>query len=130
MTSLQPPPPVSTSADAPVSGEDWMYASDMLEDVSLSSPCVIRKARLRLFAGPGATAEQAAIADAVLTLETGSVICAGSVASSMSEAVDDLGERLRRRLAVAGSRAAPKRQTYSRRWISHQQNQPGMTGSQ
>src|ERR1700716_3614322 len=113
MTSLQPPPPVSTSADAPVSGEDWVYASDMLEDVSLSSPCVIRTARLRLFAEPGATAGgaggagaaprpparlrlfaepgatagQAAIADAVLTLETGSVICAGSVASSMPEAV-------------------------------------------
>jgi hypothetical protein len=98
MKQLDPARVVSQAADGPVSGDDWVYASLMLEDVSRDSPCEVREARLRLFAERDATtAGEAAIAEAVMMLESGSVICAGCVASTMPDAIDDLRTRPARR---------------------------------
>jgi hypothetical protein len=106
MKELHPARVVSEAVDGPVSGDDWVYASLMLEDVSRDSPCEVRQARLRLFAERDATSGEVAIAEAVMMLHSGSVICAGSVASTMPDAIDDLRQRLRRRLSLAATRAS------------------------
>ena len=106
MNELQPPPTVSRFVDGPVSADDRAYAWAMFDQVSQDSPCEVWRARIRLFADGDTDAGSAAIAEAVIMLEGGSVICAGSAARTMREAVDDLRARLCRRLLLTARRAA------------------------
>lgn len=131
MTQLQPAPAVAQIVEGPVSADDWVYASHMLRDVSHTSPCAVREAGLRLFSETEATSggAQAALAEAVILLTSGSVICAASVASTMPAAIDDLRERLHRRLAGGAERAARRSDTtrplHPRRWVAARRSRGG-----
>jgi hypothetical protein len=111
MNRLQPHPVLAQSVEGPVSGDDWVYASTMLEDVTRGAPGQVRQARLRLFADTEPAKHAASVADAVILLDSGSVICAGSVARTMRDAVDDLRHRLLGRLSLARARAVRRRRT-------------------
>ena len=133
MSELQPSPTVSQFVDGPVSADDRAYASHMLEQVSRDSPCGVRRARVRLFAEHDSVLGGPAIAEAVIMLQSGSVICAGSVAGTMPEAVDDLRERLRGRLRLAAARASRRLHAMSelrpRRWTAAGGAPPGTSYS-
>ena len=92
-------PMLSEIIDGPVAPLDRVHAFDVLRGICRRAPRPVCSARARLTSVPEGGATPLAIAEAILVLDGGLVICAGSEATTMRDAVDDLASRLRRRLA-------------------------------
>ena len=96
-------PMLSEIIDGPVAPTDRVHAFDALRAICRRAPRAVQSARARLTSVPEGGPTPLAIAEATLVLDGGLIVCAGSVATTMREAVDDLAARLRRRLGnIAG----------------------------
>jgi hypothetical protein len=91
---------VVLSVNGPVQRRDQVDATEIFERLWRDAPSIVWCARFRLSVSPGPAGPVAA-ADGILILEDGRVVCAASVAGSMSEAVQDVSRRLRARSAQA-----------------------------
>ncbi|HZP27310.1 MAG TPA: hypothetical protein VFC99_00025 [Acidimicrobiia bacterium] len=105
-------PMLSEIIDGPVAPLDRVHAFDALRSICRRAPRPVRSARARLTSVPEGGAAPLAIAEAILVLDGDVVVCAGSEATTMRDAVDDLAARLRRRLAkmprlAAGATSVP-----------------------
>ena len=98
-------PMLSEIIDGPVAPLDRVHAFDVLRAICRRAPRPVCSARARLTSVPLGGATPLAIAEAMLVLDGGLVVCAGSEAATMRDAVDDVAARLRRRLANIASRA-------------------------
>jgi hypothetical protein len=83
-------------AGEPVAPSDLAYAWEQMRDLSRLSPRTVQWGRTRLSAARVGRARTAA--DAILLLDGDLVMCAGSVAPTTREAIDQLAGRLRRRI--------------------------------
>ena len=100
-------PMLSEIIDGPVAPLDRVHAFDVLRGICRRAPRPVCSARARLTSVPEGGATPLAIAEAILVLDGGLLVCAGSEATTMREAVDDLASRLRRRLANVSRRTPP-----------------------
>jgi hypothetical protein len=100
-------PMLSEIIDGPVAPLDRVHAFDVLRAICRRAPRSVCSARARLTSIPEGGATPLAIAEAVLVLDGGLIVCAGSEGTTMREAVDDLAARLRRRLANIALRTPP-----------------------
>ena len=100
-------PMLSEVIDGPVAPLDRVHAFDVLRAICRRSPRPVESARARLTSVPEGGATPLAIAEAILVLDGGLVVAAGSEGTTMREAVDDLAARLRRRLAIIARRTPP-----------------------
>jgi hypothetical protein len=100
-------PMLSEVIDGPVAPLDRVHAFDVLRAICRRSPRPVESARARLTSVPEGGAMPLAIAEAILVLDGGLVVAAGSEATTMREAVDDLAARLHRRLANIAGRTPP-----------------------
>ena len=98
-------PMLSEIIDGPVAPLDRVHAFDVLRAICRRAPRPVCSARARLTSVPLGGATPLAIAEAMLVLDGGLVVCAGSEATTMRDAVDDVAARLRRRLANIAMRA-------------------------
>ena len=98
-------PMLSEIIDGPVAPLDRVHAFDVLRGICRRAPRPVCSARARLTSVPLGGAKPLAIAEAILVLDGGLVVCAGSEATTMRDAVDDVAARLRRRLANIAGRA-------------------------
>jgi hypothetical protein len=98
-------PMLSEIIDGPVAPLDRVHAFDVLRAICRRAPRPVCSARARLTSVPLGGATPLAIAEAMLVLDGGLVVCAGSEATTMRDAVDDVAARLRRRLANIARRA-------------------------
>lgn len=98
-------PMLSEIIDGPVAPLDRVHAFDVLRGICRRAPRPVCSARARLTSVPLGGAMPLAIAEAILVLDGGLVVCAGSEATTMRDAVDDVAARLRRRLANIAGRA-------------------------
>jgi hypothetical protein len=107
LATLDPEPPdtgelavpmLSEIIDGPVAPTDRVHAFDVLRGVCRRAPRPVASAKARLTSIPEGGLTPLAIAEAILVLDGGLIVCAGSEATTMREAVDDLALRLRRRL--------------------------------
>ena len=96
---------LSEIIDGPVAPLDRVHTFDVLRAICRRAPRPVCSARARLTSVPLGGATPLAIAEAMLVLDGGLVVCAGSEAATMRDAVDDVAARLRRRLANIASRA-------------------------
>jgi hypothetical protein len=100
-------PMLSEIIDGPVAPLDRVHAFDVLRTICRRAPRPVCSARARLTSIPEGGPSPLAIAEAVLVLDGGLVVCAGSEGTTMREAVDDLAARLRRRLGNIARRTPP-----------------------
>ena len=100
-------PMLSEIIDGPVAPLDRVHAFDELRAICRRAPRRVCSARARLTSVPEGGATPLAIAEAILVLDGGLVVVAGSEGTTMREAVDDLAARLRRRLANVARRTPP-----------------------
>jgi ribosome-associated translation inhibitor RaiA len=89
-----------------VTPEDLEYAWDRVRCLSASAPRAVRQCRAHLCTDIDSDGRSRAIADAILVVDGDLVICAGAVATTMLEAIDQLSSRLRRRLMALRERDA------------------------
>jgi hypothetical protein len=97
-------PMLSEIIDGPVAPTDRVHAFDVLRGICRCAPRAVQSARARLTSVPEGGPSPLAIAEAILVLDGGLIVCAGSEATTMREAVDDLAARLRRRLGNVARR--------------------------
>jgi hypothetical protein len=102
-------PTVTEIIDGPIAPLDRVYAFDRVRDACRTSPRPVRRAHLRLVAQPRRSGRRPAVAEGTLVLDGGVVVCAGVVAATVREAVDDLVARIRRRVRGATRYAALSR---------------------
>ena len=100
-------PMLSEIIDGPVAPLDRVHAFDVLRSICRRAPRPVCSARARLTSVPEGGEAPLAIAEAILVLDGGLLVCAGSEATTMREAVDDLASRLHRRLANVARRTPP-----------------------
>src|SRR5437870_6227776 len=84
--------------DGPVRPIDRVYAIDKIRDLCERAPRTVHRARARLSLAAQGTGQCPGTADAIFVLEGGLIVCAGSAATTVREAVDRLEARLRHRL--------------------------------
>ena len=110
MSELAVRPSITEIIDGPVAAVDRVYAFDRVRDACRAAPWPVRRARTPLFTQPHPTGRWPAIAEGTLILEGGVIVCAGVVASTLREAIDQLTARLRRRLlALEGTSSVRQR---------------------
>jgi hypothetical protein len=97
---------LSQIVDGPVPAPDRLYSFDMLREICRHAPRHVYGVRARLSAAPDGGANAPAVAQAILVLDGGLLICAGWVGATMAAAVDGLGQRLRNRLDNVAARDA------------------------
>ncbi len=98
-------PMLSEIIDGPVAPTDRVHAFDVLRGICRRAPRPVSSAKARLTSVPEGGIASLAIAEAILVLDGGLIVCAGSEATTMREAVDDLAFRLRRRLGKVAETA-------------------------
>ena len=81
---------LSEIIDGPVAPLDRVHAFDVLRGICRHAPRPVCSARARLTSVPLGGATPLAIAEAVLVLDGGLVVSAGSEATTMRDAVDDV----------------------------------------
>lgn len=87
-----------------VAPADLQYARGRARRLCEHAPRAIRHFRTRLCADMDGDRRSSAVADAILVLDGDIVICAGAVAPTMCEAIDQLCSRLHRRITARPER--------------------------
>lgn len=82
----------------PVAPMDEAYAREQVAYLTRHSARAVQCGRVRLCACVDDGGRSVAAVDGLVVLDDADVICAGAVSTSMSEAIDQLLARLRRRL--------------------------------
>jgi hypothetical protein len=80
--------------EGPVPAADRIYALDQIHSICRAAPRAVQRARVRLCVQPHPIGDAPAAADCLLLVDGALIICAGSAASSMREAIDGLAARL------------------------------------
>jgi hypothetical protein len=80
--------------DGPVTAADRIYALDQIRSICRAAPRAVRRARVRLCLESHPIGDAPAAADCLLLVDGALIICAGSAANSMREAIDGLAARL------------------------------------
>src|SRR6266568_3861269 len=92
VTGLEVPelevPMLSEIIDGPVAPTDRVHAFDVMRGICRRAPRAVQSARARLTSVPEGGPSPLAIAEAILVLDGGLIVCAGSEATTMREAVD------------------------------------------
>jgi len=83
---------------------DLEYAWDRAHALCGHASRAVQHFRMHLYTDVEADGGSTGVADAILVFDGDVVICAGGVATTMSEAIDQLSSRLRRRMTALGRR--------------------------
>jgi ribosome-associated translation inhibitor RaiA len=83
---------------------DLEYAWDRVRALCGYSPRAVQHLRMHLCTDIDGDGRSSAVADAILVVDGDVVICAGAVATTMLEAIDQLSSRLRRRIMALRGR--------------------------
>jgi hypothetical protein len=80
------------------------FAVEKVRHLCRLAPRAVHRGGVHLCADVDDHGRSAATADAILVLDADLVICAGAVATTVREAVDELSARLRQRITAVGAR--------------------------